>query len=160
MISILFFTIYVMLITEPVLFSQSITFLQHNDKDNFIHSCYMKKEGDSNYLQLESPGRSEMVSCLSDSDTQSRYVDLRKYNFEFSLDCFKIPAIAVQANANFTVGYIFSLDEDCSPRNIKFITFDKTTDSVMKGVLDSDEIFSCMKRWKLKGLNKDSIYTK
>lgn len=152
-----YFILYLLFIPRFVISIQSSTY-KEDKKEILSTDTYTLKDGNKfGILFSEEHNNRERIYYLCDS--QSRYVDSRKYDIEFSLDCFQIPAIAVQANADFTIGYILSINEVGSPRNVRFVTFDKATESVMKGVLDTDEVFSCMKGWKLKGLNQDSIYT-
>lgn len=82
-----------------------------------------------------------------------------KFDFEFSLNCIRLPQTAVQAYANFTIGYLIHLDKLSRPSSAYLMTFDETTAQVMKGVLDSEEVISCIKKWKFAGLNPKSTYT-
>ena len=81
------------------------------------------------------------------------------FDFEFSLNCIRIPEIARQAYANFTIGYLIHLDKLSRPSSAYLMTFDETTAQVMKGVLDSEEVISCIKKWKFAGLSPRSTYT-
>jgi len=83
------------------------------------------------------------------------------YNFifEFSLNCIKLPEILKQANANFTFGYQIFLDRTFHPRSVYLMTFDEGIANVTKGILDSDEVISCIKKWKFVGLDPRSVYT-
>ncbi len=81
------------------------------------------------------------------------------FDFEFSLNCIRIPEIARQSYANFTIGYLIHLDKLSRPSSAYLMTFDETTAQVMKGVLDSEEVISCIKKWKFAGLNPKSTYT-
>lgn len=81
------------------------------------------------------------------------------FNFEFSLSCIKLPETLVQANASFTLGYLIFLDKDFRPRSVYLLTFDEGIANIIKGVLDSEEVISCIKKWKFGGLNPRSTYT-
>lgn len=82
-----------------------------------------------------------------------------KFIFEFSLNCIKLPEILKQANANFTFGYQIFLDRTFHPRSVYLMTFDEGIANVAKGILDSDEVISCIKKWKFVGLDPRSVYT-
>ena len=82
-----------------------------------------------------------------------------KFDFEFSLNCIRLPETLFQANASFHIGYLIFLDKSSHPRSAYLLTFDEGIANLTKGILDSEEVISCIKKWKFAGLNPDSTYT-
>lgn len=93
---------------------------------------------------------------LNSKDIMDSNKNSAEFRFEFSLDCIKVPDILFHANANFTIGFTAKLDKDFHPVSIDILPF---TQSIIKDIWNKDEIISCIKKWRFKGLNPRSTYT-
>jgi hypothetical protein len=157
MIRILSLALFILLSPRLVILNPTNIFNIDKNKIIFLNGCYMNEGFKSDSILLNDYDNCGMTGFLTDN--QSDFVDGRKFDIEFSLDCLRIPAIAVQANANFTIGYIIRIDDKWHPDYIRLMMFDKATKMVMEGVLNSEEVISCIKKWKFGGLNPKSTYT-
>ncbi len=81
------------------------------------------------------------------------------YDIKFSINCFKAPDILTQANASFTIGYNISINDDGYPVDVAFLTFNESIRSLIRGAFDSEQVISCIRKWKFAGLNPRSTYT-
>ncbi len=81
------------------------------------------------------------------------------YDIKFSINCFKAPDILTQANASFTIGYNISINDEGYPEDVALLTFNESIKSLIRGAFDSEEVISCIKKWRFVGLNSKSTYT-
>lgn len=109
----------------------------------------------SNGSLYEAAGRSGLYLRNFASDNKrakktrppSRLADMDEMNIKFSINCFKVPDLWVQANVSFTIVYQFEIGDDSHPRNVV---------AIQDKYLDQARVSSCIKNWKFIGLGTDS----
>jgi hypothetical protein len=142
--------IFVLFLSIPMILM--IGFRGYSDQDNRRKAEYNLSNCDEH---IDLGMRKGSVFSSEGQPTEAGY----SFDFEFSLNCIRIPETLFQANASFHIGYLVFLDKSSHPRSAYLLTFDKGIANLTKGVLDSEEVISCIKKWKFAGLNPDSTYT-
>jgi len=142
--------IFVLFLSIPMILM--IGFRGYSDQDNRRKAEYNLSNCDEH---IDLGMRKGSAFSSEGQPTEAGY----SFDFEFSLNCIRIPETLFQANASFHIGYLVFLDKSSHPRSAYLLTFDKGIANLTKGVLDSEEAISCIKKWKFAGLNPDSTYT-